>query len=99
MDLGSMPNGEVREFQVEVRNVGTGVLQIEAVSTSCGCTTARVEPSEIEPGASGTLYVTFDSGTHGPEMVGSVTRQVFIASNDPREPEVTFTFTAEVTKP
>ena len=99
MDLGPMVNGEVREFQVEVRNAGKGVLKIEAVSTSCGCTKARVEPTEIAPGAAGTLYVTFDSGTHGPEMVGSLTRQVFIASNDPQEPEVTFTFTAEVTKP
>ena len=99
VDLGQVVNGEIRTIEVPVRNAGTGTLVIEAVSTSCGCTTASVEPSTIEPGQSGMLQVSFDSGAHGPEANGPVVRQVFIASNDPERPELEFQFQADVLPP
>lgn len=99
VDLGQVVNGEIRTFDVLVRNAGNGTLVIEAVSTSCGCTTASVEPSTIEPGQSGVLQVRFDSGAHGPEANGPVVRQVFIASNDPERPEVELQFQADVVPP
>ncbi len=95
-DIGTIPNGEVRTFEVVVENRGTAELVIQGVSTSCGCTTAMVEPLTLAPGAKGRLVVTYDSGAHGPEFSGKIMRQVFIASNDPEEPEVEFRFTAEV---
>lgn len=98
VDFGQVPNGEIRSVSVEVRNLGTGALTIESVTTSCGCTTAKVEPTTISPGGSGTLTVTYDSGAHGPSFVGSVVRQVFIASNDPDESEVIFSLAADVTR-
>jgi hypothetical protein len=74
-------------------------LVIESVSTSCGCTSAQVIPTTLEAGGSGVLQITFDSGAHGPEELGQVMRQVFIASNDPDQPEVDFRFTAEILSP
>lgn len=97
VDFGQVPNGEIRSVNVEVRNLGTGALTIESVTTSCGCTTAKVEPTTIAPDGRGMLTVTFDSGAHGPSFVGSVVRQVFIVSNDPDESELVFSLAADVT--
>lgn len=99
LDLGPVQNGEVRSFEVGVINQGSRDLVIEAVSTSCGCTSARVIPTTLGPGESGSLQVTFDSGAHGPEELGPVLKQVFIASNDPDSPEVEFRLSAEVLPP
>lgn len=94
--LGEVVNGEVRTLEIPIRNQGDGPLIIEAVSTSCGCTSAQVEPSTIAPGESGVLRVSYDSGAHGPEVNGPVMRQIFIASNDPDQPEAEFRIVAEV---
>lgn len=96
LDLGQVVNGEIRTIDVPIRNLGDRDLVIDAVSTSCGCTKATIEPTTIAPGESGLLVVEFDSGAHGPEANGPVMRQVFIASNDADETEVEFRFTANV---
>ncbi len=95
-DLGTVINGEILEFEVVVENLGSGELLIEAVTTSCGCTTAEVTPSAIAPGGTGLLEIRYDSGAHGPDEVGQIMRQVFVASNDPDEAEVEFRFSADV---
>jgi len=99
VDLGPVENGEVREFGVVVANQGSSDLVIEAVSTSCGCTSARVDPTTLAPGERGLLAVIFDSGAHGPDERGPVVRQVFIASNDPDQPEVEFRLIADILPP
>ncbi len=96
VDLGEVINGEIKTIEIPIFNYGTADLVIEAVTTSCGCTTASVEPSTIQPGGSGALSVQFDSGAHGPDDIGPMIRQVFIASNDPDESEVEFRFLADV---
>lgn len=95
-DLGAVPNGEIRTFEIPVRNLGGGELVIEAVSTSCGCTTADITPSVIPAGENGLLTIRFDSGAHGPDELGPVMRQIFIASNDPDEAEIEFRFAAQI---
>jgi len=99
VDLGEVTNGQIRTFETGVDNGGRGDLVIEAVTTSCGCTTATVDPMTIGPGETGKLTVKYDSGAHGPEFTGTVVRQVFIDSNDPDQPEIEFRFTAEVVAP
>lgn len=96
IDLGQVTNGEVRIFEISLQNDGTSDLLIEAVSTSCGCTSAEVTPTTILPGESGLLTIRYDSGAHGPEENGPIMRQVFIASNDPDQAEIEFRFTANV---
>ncbi len=95
-DLGVVTNGEIRTMEIPVHNLGSGDLVIEAVTTSCGCTTADIKPGVIPAGGNGTLAIRYDSGAHVPDEVGLVMRQVFIASNDPDEAEFEFRFTAEV---
>jgi hypothetical protein len=94
--LGTVTNGQVEQFEVEVRNDGSAPLTIEAVTTSCGCTSASVSPETIQAGEAGILAVSYDSGAHGPEFSGEVERQVFIASNDPDTREVILDLSANV---
>lgn len=99
LDLGEMPNGEVVERVVTVRNDGDAPLVVDTVTTSCGCTTAALEPMTIEPGESGMLSIAFDSGAHGPELRGPLMREVMIASNDPVMPEAVVAVTAMILAP
>lgn len=95
-DLGQVVNGEVRTLEIPLRSAGSSEVVIHSVTTSCGCTRAQVSPLIIPPGEGGILSVQFDSGAHGPDSVGPVTRQVFISSNDSDQPEIEFLFTADV---
>lgn len=99
LDLGDVPNGQIAERDVVVRNSGEGILAIEGISTSCGCTTATLEPMQLGPGESGTLHIEYDAGAHGPDLTGPLVRQVFIMSNDPAQPEVTVELSVNVTRP
>jgi hypothetical protein len=99
LDLGDVPNGEIAARDVVVRNDGAGTLLVEGVSTSCGCTSATLEPMRLEPGEQGTLHVEYDAGAHGPGLRGSQLRQVFIASNDPAQPELIVELSVNVTEP
>jgi hypothetical protein len=97
--LGEMPNGEVAEREIAVRNDGDAPLVVARITTSCGCTTATLEPMTIAPSESGVLRVTFDSGAHGPDLRGPILREVVLASNDPAQPEVVVEVTATILPP
>jgi LEA14-like dessication related protein len=99
IEFGDVVNGEIVSKDLRVRNKGEAPLVVEAVSTSCGCTTATLKPMTIQPGGEGLLHVEFDSGAHGPELTGEFVRQVFIASNDPQQPEVVVELIANVVAP
>lgn len=96
-DLGDVHNGEIAARDVTVRNAGDAELVIENISTSCGCTTANLEPMRLAPGESGTLHIEVDAGAHGPELTGPLVRQVFINSNDPAQPEVAVEVAVNIT--
>jgi hypothetical protein len=99
LDLGDVPNGAVAARDVVVRNEGDSLLVVEAITTSCGCTTATLVPMQLEPGASGALHIEFDAGAHGPALRGALLREVFINSNDAARPEVSIELTATITDP
>lgn len=83
-DLGTVPKGELAKVEVPVRNLGNAPLKVEAIATSCGCTTATLSSMTIPPGGEATLHVEYDSNAHEADM-GAIARSVFISSNDPDE--------------
>lgn len=99
LELGEMPNGRIAEREVAVRNDGDAPLVVSSVITSCGCTTAALEPMTLAPGESGALRVTFDSGAHGPDLRGPLMREVTLMSNDPATPEAVLSVTATILPP
>lgn len=80
---------------VEISNNGGQALVLFRVSTSCGCTTATIDLSPIEPGSSRTLTITFDPMVH-PDENGPITRMVYIQSSDPNQPELEIEVTGRV---
>ncbi len=95
-DFGEVVNGEIATHDFVVRNEGNAPLTVESVITTCGCTTATLEPMTVPAGESGVLHIAFDSGAHGPDLTGEIVRQVFITSNDPDQPEVVVEIKAKV---
>ena len=96
-DFGQVKQGEVVTAEIALRNTGKKDLKIEAVSTSCGCTSAQVQPEVIPPGSEGKLLIRYDSGVH-PDK-GHVQRHIYIVSNDPIKREVEVIVTANVWVP
>lgn len=94
-DFGDVNIGEIVTRDLIVNNIGASTLVVDSLSTSCGCTTAELDQMQIAAGESTTLHITFDGGAHG-DVTGFYTRQVFIDSNDPENPEIRVQFTANV---
>ncbi len=97
-DLGTISKGQVALASFSVRNTGNATLEIQSVSTSCGCTKASVSPRSIPAGGIGVLKVAYDSGAHEADM-GKITRLVFLHTNDPDKDSVRIQLDVEIRKP
>ena len=97
-DFGTIPNTKPVSQAFQVHNVGKGPLEITGVSTSCGCTTARVDKERLEPGETASLTVTYDPQAHGGQT-GRFMRVAYIRSDDPETPEASLTIRVTVTAP
>jgi len=97
-DMGSIRKGQVASASLVVRNTGSAPLVVQAVSTSCGCTTAVLEPTTIPAGGEGVLRIAYDSNAHAEDM-GPIRRDVFVASNDPDEGDLRVEIAVNVTPP
>ena len=86
-DFGEVPqSGGVIQTVFTVSNGGSETLTVGDISTSCGCTSARISHTSIPPKGKALLTVFFDPNFH-PEPQGKITRTVFIPTNDPVTPE------------
>ncbi|MFQ5434390.1 MAG: DUF1573 domain-containing protein [Anaerolineae bacterium] len=83
-DLGELPQQPL-ELSYTVRNQGGSPLQIEKISTSCGCTEAAVDQETIPVDESTQLRVTLDPTED--DLYGNLVRIIYIRSNDPDTPE------------
>lgn len=65
-----------------IKNAGDEDLLIERVRSSCGCLKASISSKRISPGKSVELKATFDTTGYR----GKVKKDIYIKSNDSREP-------------
>ncbi|MCX8064868.1 MAG: DUF1573 domain-containing protein [Candidatus Hydrogenedentes bacterium] len=87
-DFGEVPNIDKVEHDFVIKNVGTGVLQISRVSTTCGCTVAQPEKKELQPGESTVVKATLNlTGRSGP-----ISKSITVFSNDPDTPQLNLEF-------
>jgi hypothetical protein len=93
-DFGHIPKRPDVAHTFAVQNTGDADLEIRDLVTSCGCTVADLSSSVIPPGQRADLTVTFDPDFH--ETQGGVTRLVWFATNDPRQPWAEIRVTANV---
>ncbi|MCR4278849.1 MAG: DUF1573 domain-containing protein [bacterium] len=80
---------------VMVKNTGTKPLKINRLSTSCGCTTAKMDQSDLAPDDERLLTVTFDPMAH-PDQIGALIRVVYLQTSDPNTPETEINVTGNV---
>lgn len=95
IDLGVIQEGNTYERTLKISNAGDGVLVLEDVKTSCGCTAAAVDGVvELTAGQTQEISVSFNSKN----MDGDVTKKVTISTNDPITPHVSVNLHANVHK-
>ncbi len=73
-------------------NTGDQPLVIKSVRTSCGCTTAALAKTTLNPGEAVNLAVTFDTAGYS----GKVGKSIYVTSNDPATPVLTLILTGTV---
>jgi hypothetical protein len=83
-DFGTIYQGEQVHHVFVFSNSGKDTLNIEKVSSSCGCTAALASAKSLAPGSSGEIQATFDST----RFRGAVSKTVYLYTNDPVQPVV-----------
>ena len=94
VDLGSVKEDAKVDAVFLLENTGDANLVIERVRTSCGCTTVKLSEEEKTIPAGGKQAVTARFNTKG--RSGKQKKYVTITSNDPEQPTLKLTLTAEV---
>jgi hypothetical protein len=92
-DLGTVmvPAAKKQKIPIICENEGTTVLELDKITTSCGCTKSFVSDNTIEPGNRGRVEVLLDlERTRGP-----FNHTVVIQTNDPRNPVVRIRITGQ----
>lgn len=94
-DFGERRNDEKVEHEFIVKNAGDGLLIIDKVKTTCGCTVAQPEKKELKPGESTKIKATLTlANRQGPQS-----KQITVESNDPDTPILTLTMKGVATDP
>lgn len=73
-------------------NTGNGILEIEEVEQTCGCTPFELKKKEYAPGEKGSLKVGYLSDT----QLGNAVKPLYVYSNDETNPEVELAIKANV---
>ncbi len=88
------PKDNPLKRDVTIRNTGDQKLIIKSVKPTCGCTTAPLEKSDLNPGESTKLKITLNVGGNS----GPLTKHINIESNDPKLPLIVMELKANVVR-
>lgn len=95
-DFGDIyPEDGLAETTVQITNSGNATLEIYKLATSCGCTTAEMDMSDLKPQETREMKIVFDPSVH-PEQVGELKRAVYLKTSDPLLPELTIDLTGNI---
>lgn len=92
INMGSVYSGEIVEKVALIKNTGTDTLRIENVKAQCGCTATLLSEKVLAPNDTGRLSISFNTTGRN----GHSSKQVYVTSNDPQNPKLTITFSADV---
>jgi len=92
IEMGSVYGGEVVQKIAVIKNTGTDTLTITDVKAQCGCTATLMSEKVLAPSDTGKLSISFNTAGQN----GHRSKQVYVMSNDPVNPKLTITFSADV---
>ena len=104
-DLGEMKVSDVKSYDFTVKNIGSAPLQLSQITSSCGCTFGQViyegvesnkfgmhvqnnYVAEISPQKEAIVRVIYQPSIM--PVYGAVERDVYVTTNDPQNPKLTF---------
>ena len=110
-DLGIMKVSEDKSADFKIKNIGQKPLQLNNISSSCNCTFGQVVingkeselfgmhnisdfAGEVLPGKEATIRVTYRPSIM--PVYGTIEREVYVNTNDPENPKLTFKVKATV---
>lgn len=91
-DFGTLAQGKKVQHTFKIRNSGDAPLQIKQLHADCGCTAAKPSTTQIAPGKSAEIDVTFDSTGFS----GKVHKTVVMTTNASKLPTYTFNMSADI---
>lgn len=103
-DFGTIKSTDKVETTITVRNAGGQALEILSVTTSCGCTKARLASAKLAPGEETALTIIFDAAAHSAEGAPNssepeaVSHVAYLRTTDPAQPEAEVEIRALLTK-
>lgn len=94
-DFGNLVQGDVVDTQFKITNTGKSSLVIRKTKASCGCTASKPQKTELEPGESTFIDVSFNSTG----KLNYVIKYITVISNDPKLPEQRLKIFCNVSQP
>jgi hypothetical protein len=92
-DFGKLDVTEEGKHEFTITNGGDKTLTLNPGASSCSCTLSEIKESELHPGQSTKVLVSWRSKRH----VGPFKQRVTIVSSDPLRQEITFTIKGQYT--
>ena len=92
VSFGQMKQSEKFEHEFVLTNSGNSTLYIRKINSSCGCTAARPDKMQIEPGDSVKIKTVFNSAGKR----GNQNQTVTIITNDPKRSNLVLRIKGEV---
>lgn len=89
-DFGKVGPGQKLNGEFKLTNTGNAPLKITNVEKCCGAVT-KLDKQELGPGETSVLHVQYTSG----RMAGSMSKRLYVNSNDKSTPRATLTIKAE----
>jgi hypothetical protein len=91
-DFGIIKQGKIVTHNFTLLNNGGDILKITDIHAACGCTAAKPDKNELNPGESINIKVDFNSEG----KMGKQEKYVYVKTNDPNNQELKFKFTGIV---
>lgn len=97
VDLGKIKGSTQNEVEWKFTNTGKNDLIIRHIRSTCGCTAVQQgnQGIGIKAGESSSIKATFSSGGN----IGTVTKAIYVYTNDPKNSEVVLMLNAVVEQP
>jgi len=81
IDFGAYSANLAKQHAFVLKNTGDQVLKIIQIRKTCGCSEAKIDRTELPPGATASLGVTIKAGS----IAGPYSKNLFVESNDPKQ--------------